>query len=124
LGKERFIVPETLFSLSGPHPNLAEAVSSSIRNIDEDFRMEICENIILNSEYSLIKGLGERLLKELRKILPEEDTKVDVKQSKEANIASWIGASIVGSLSTFQSMWIDKSGYDEIGPPAVHRTCY
>jgi len=35
----------------------------------------------------------------------------------------WVGASIIGSLSTFQSYLILKEEFDECGPQIVHRKC-
>lgn len=33
----------------------------------------------------------------------------------ERKYSAWIGASILGSLSTIQSLWISKEEYDESG---------
>ena len=41
----------------------------------------------------------------------------------ERKYSVWIGGSILGSLSTFQQMWISKAEYDEAGPTIVHRKC-
>ena len=37
--------------------------------------------------------------------------------------ASWVGGSILASLSTFQDSWITKEEYEEAGPSIVHRKC-
>ena len=42
---------------------------------------------------------------------------------RERKYSVWIGGSILGSLSTFQQMWISKAEYDEAGPTIVHRKC-
>jgi actin-related protein len=42
----------------------------------------------------------------------------------ERKYSSWIGGSVVSSLSTFQQMWITKAEYDESGPAIVHRKCF
>jgi hypothetical protein len=36
----------------------------------------------------------------------------------------WIGGSIMSSLSTFQTMWITKSEYQDTGAAIVHRKCF
>ena len=36
----------------------------------------------------------------------------------------WLGGSILASLSTFQTMWINKQEYDESGPSIIHRKCF
>jgi actin-related protein len=35
----------------------------------------------------------------------------------------WIGGSILSSLATFQSMWVQKAEYDENGVNIVHQKC-
>ena len=42
----------------------------------------------------------------------------------ERKYSTWIGGSILASLSTFQQMWISKEEYDESGPSIVHRKCW
>jgi actin-related protein len=42
----------------------------------------------------------------------------------ERKFSGWIGGSILGSLSTFQSMWINKSDYEESGARIIHRKCF
>jgi len=42
----------------------------------------------------------------------------------ERKYSVWIGGSILGSLATFQQMWVLKQEYDESGPSIVHRKCF
>jgi hypothetical protein len=44
--------------------------------------------------------------------------------SPERKYSTWIGGSILGSLSTFQQSWISKEEYDESGPSIVNRKCF
>ena len=37
---------------------------------------------------------------------------------------SWIGGSILTSLSNFENLWVTKNDYKEIGPGIVHRKCF
>lgn len=37
--------------------------------------------------------------------------------------STWVGGSILASLSTFQTKWISKQEYEETGPSIVHRKC-
>ena len=71
----------------------------------------------------LILGLCDRLNKELSALAPS-GTKVKVIAAPERKYSVWIGGSILGSLSTFQQMWISKQEYDECGPSIVHRKCF
>ncbi|KAJ5240466.1 actin-1 [Penicillium citrinum] len=42
----------------------------------------------------------------------------------EQKYSTWIGGSMLASLSTFQDRWVTKEAYDESGPSIVHRTCF
>ena len=37
---------------------------------------------------------------------------------------SWIGGSILTSLSNFENLWVTKNDYKEIGASIVHRKCF
>ena len=37
---------------------------------------------------------------------------------------SWIGGSILTSLSNFENLWVTKSDYKEVGTGIVHRKCF
>lgn len=39
----------------------------------------------------------------------------------ERKFGAWIGGSILGSLSTFQSLWMTRKEYDELGSAAIER---
>eukprot|EP01083_Nonionella_stella_P314195 1130937_1 len=41
----------------------------------------------------------------------------------ERKYSSWIGGSILTSLSTFEEMWITGAEYDEFGPSIVNKKC-
>merc|ERR1712096_508655 len=67
-------------------------------------------------------GIADRLTKEIQTLAPST-MKVKVIAPPERKYSSWIGGSILASLSTFQQMWITKTEYDESGPSIVHRKC-
>jgi actin-related protein len=52
------------------------------------------------------------------------DNSAKIFAPSERKFSGWIGGSILGSLSTFQSMWINKSDYEESGARIVHRKCF
>ena len=68
-------------------------------------------------------GFAARLTKELTALAPSA-TEVAVIAPQERLHSSFIGGSILASLSTFQSMWISKGEYDKLGPYIVHRKCF
>jgi actin-related protein len=48
---------------------------------------------------------------------------VKIIASPERKFATWIGGSIVASLSSFQNMWVTKQDYEECGPSIVRQMC-
>ena len=89
-----------------------------------DVRKDLCNNIILGGGTSMFNGLAERLTKEVKAIVPDFlKEEVHVIASPERKFATWIGGSILSSISTFESKWITKTEYEESGPAIVHRKC-
>lgn len=70
-----------------------------------------------------ISGIGDRMKKEMEAVCPSS-MKVKVVAAPERKYSVWIGGSILGSLSTFQQMWVSKQEYDECGPGIIHRKCF
>ena len=71
----------------------------------------------------MLSGLSERIQKEVSdRCRPSMKVKVIAQPDREFMV--WIGGSVIASLSTFQSMWITKADYDEVGPNIVHRKCF
>ena len=68
------------------------------------------------------KGIVKRLEKEL-KLLSPDSMKIKIVAPPERKYSSWIGGSVLSSLSTFDEMWISKNEYDENGASIVHRKC-
>jgi actin beta/gamma 1 len=126
IGNERFRAPEALFcpsflgkECSGVHDILFQA----IMKCDVDIRKDLYANVVVAGGCSMFPGLPERLEKELVSLAPST-MRVKVIAPPERKYSSWIGGSILGSLSTFQQMWISKAEYDESGPSIVHRKCF
>ncbi len=68
-------------------------------------------------------GLAERLSKNIADI-QSGDIKVKVVCPPERKYSVWIGGSVLSSLTTFTTMWISKTEYDENGPNIVQRKCF
>lgn len=121
LGEEVFKVPEEIFSSNdGVHTLLYD----SIMMCDVDIRKELCNNIIIAGGNTLFKNFETRLQQELSKFdVLGKDMRV-IKAKKERQYTAWIGGSILGSLSTFVSMWISREEYNASGPSIVLRKCF
>ncbi len=90
---------------------------------DVDIRKGLYENIVLSSSTTMFPGFADRMKKEITSLAPSSlNVKIDAPPERE--YSAWIGGSILGSMATFQSMWISKQEYDESGPSIVHRKCF
>lgn len=123
LGPELFRAPEVLFrpNLVGlEYPGLSDLLSLSIAKSDLDLRTSLLSNILLAGGTTTTRGLGARLLTEVRKNTAP-DVKVRIWAPNDRTHLTWVGGSILGSLSTFRSLWITKDTWEEEGPNAIHR---
>ena len=126
LGSERFRCPEVLFqpSLVGKEASgIHYTTFQSIMKCDMDIRRDLYTNIVLSGGTTMFPGMAERMTKELT-ILAPPTVRIKVVAPLERKYSVWIGGSILGSLDTFQQMWISKDEYDESGPNIVHRKCF
>merc|ERR1719378_1801795 len=126
VGSERFRVPEVLFkpSLIGKEAEgIHKTLYDSIMKCDVDIRKDLYENVVLSGGTTMFEGLADRLTKELEAQAPSSMT-IKVSAPPERRYSVFIGGSILSSLSTFETMWISKSEYDESGPTVVHRKCF
>jgi len=126
IASERFRCPEVLFKPSvigldgcGIHQNAFNAIMKCKVNIWND----LYANIVIAGPGTRFPGIAERLEKEIRSLAPPT-MKIKVVAPPERKYSTWIGGSILSSLSTFQAMWISKAEYDEAGPSIVHRKCF
>ncbi|KAH0476702.1 MAG: uncharacterized protein KVP18_003794 [Porospora cf. gigantea A] len=125
IGKERFVCPEALFRpafLGVEAKGLHILTFNSIMKCDMDIRRSLYGNIVLSGGTTMYEGIGERMTKEVSSLAPSSMS-VRIVAPPERKFSVWIGGSIVASLSTFASMWITHSEYQEAGPSVVHRKC-
>jgi len=93
---------------------------NSIRKSDLDLRKTLYQNIVLSGGSTLFRGLGDRLLSELRRPSPK-DTKIRISAPQERLYATWIGGSILASLDNFKRIWVTKKEWESEGARALHR---
>jgi len=126
IGNERFRCPEVLFdpSMIGMDSSgIHEFTYNSIMKCDVDIRKDLYGNIVLSGGSTMFPGIADRMNKEITALAPSS-MRIKVVAPPERKYSVWIGGSILASLSTFHSMWIAKSEYDEYGPSIVHRKCF
>ena len=104
---------------------IQQACCDSIQKCDDDIRKDLYNTIVLSGGTSMFNGLVERFEKEIKHLAPfSMEEEVRVIASPERKFYSWIGGSILSSISTFESMWITKLEYEEDGATIVHRKCF
>ncbi|KAI3506418.1 hypothetical protein L1887_28776 [Cichorium endivia] len=110
IAAERFRCPEVLFepSLIGMEAaGIHEMIYKSIMKCDLGVRKDLYGNIVLSGGSTMFPGIADRMSKEITALAPSS-MKINVVAPPERKYSVWIGGSILGSLSTFQQMWISK----------------
>ena len=129
IGAQQFICPEALFQpskIGKDCQGIQDMLFQSIMSSDVDIRPELFKNIVLSGGSTLFKGLDIRLKNEIAPMAPQSIPKDDIRivASAERKFATWIGGSILSSLSTFQAMWMNKAEFDEYGSDISYRKCF
>lgn len=118
VGNERFRCPEPLFepSLLGvEQAGVHQLLYDAIVKCDPTVRAELYDNIVLAGGSTMFDGIAQRLTQELAVLAPPA-TKIKVVAPPERKTSTWLGGSILSSLSTFEGMWVTRAEYDESGP--------
>jgi centractin len=63
-----------------------------------DLRKSLFQNIVLSGGATLTKGFGDRLLQEIKKAA-FKDVKIKIYAPPERRYSTWLGGSILASLS-------------------------
>ncbi len=72
----------------------------------------------------MFSGFTSRLETEVNHLVNESENpslKFQFSEKPYRRYMSWIGASILASLSSFESKWITKTEYMEYGPQIMHK---
>ena len=128
VGNERFIATEVLFNpdrFGLEFDRIDDMVVNAIGKCDIDIRKYMIENIVLSGGNTMFEGFRERLTNEINAKHSSKyvEFNVKVKDNSERKLSTWIGASILTGLSSFQQMWVSKAEYEESGAAIVHRKC-
>jgi centractin len=122
LGAERYRAPEILFdpdSIGDESSGIPQLLHESIMRCDLDLRKTLYSTIVLSGGSTLFHGFGDRLLNEMKRLAPK-DTKIRIYAPPERKISTWIGGSILASLSAFKKIWVTAEEYQE-DPNIIYR---
>ena len=111
--------PEIMFNpglLGREESGIHDMLVTSIMKADIDLRRNLFSQIVLSGGNTLFPGFGERLLYEVRRHpLSPRDAKIRIAAPPERLYSTWMGGSILASLSTFKNVWTSKDEYLENG---------
>ncbi|CDJ65320.1 actin-like family protein ARP4a, putative [Eimeria necatrix] len=112
----------------GGFPGLPDAVRQVAEAVETDGNRDILSALILTGGCSCIPGMVERVNRELVEdpaICGGQKVRLlAVPGSSERRYSTWVGGSILSSLSSFQAAWCSREEYEEHGPAVVQRKCY
>jgi len=127
LGSECFTCPEALFKPYSTPVNLTYGIHEMVNRAilrcsqqSEQLQKTLFSNIILSGSGTMMRGLSERMQKEMEGLAPAGVT-VKVIAPPERRSSAWIGGSIVGSLSLYKKLATTSNEYKEYGPSAISR---
>ena len=106
-----------------------QIVLDSIAMCDADLRGDLRQTVLLAGGATMIKGYS-RIQEELQSNCIEKLSVIPDPQLRERGynthrkIASWIGGSILASLSTFRDLQISKQEWEEHHEAILHRKCF
>lgn len=132
IGPQIFSIPEIIFNPrllrdqeeAAQYKGVQEMIHDSINACDVDIRKELFQGILLSGGNTIFYGYVGRLNKELSVLCPSQKVKVLVSNhTVERKFGPWIGGSILGSLGSFNKMWVSKAEYEESGSVVVEQKC-
>ncbi|VEN35717.1 unnamed protein product [Callosobruchus maculatus] len=123
LNNERFVVPEILF-----HPSdigmksmgIAEAVVKSILCCPKQYQEDLSKNIVVIGGNCNFKGFKERMMAELRSLLPHL-WDVKLYQPEDPITYSWDGGKSLLKMTDFKSCLVTKEEYEELGSMIIQQ---
>ncbi|KAL7477795.1 hypothetical protein ACHAW6_003594 [Cyclotella cf. meneghiniana] len=124
----------------------AQMVCDAAFRCDRDQQGALLGNVVVCGGGACLPGIGgaaplpagglaqlnedafpDRLREEIEAIVHRHTmgwrVKVTSPNISERAVCSWLGGSILGSLGTFQDMWVSKRDYEEFGAAIVNRKC-
>jgi len=126
IGNEKFRATECLFQpgLAGvEHVGVSKMLYDSVYACDVDIRRDLFGSVVMSGGSTLFPNIGDRFSKDLGELAPPS-VNINIISPEERKYSVWIGGSILGSLSSFDNMWITSQEFNESGPSIVHRKCF
>ena len=122
IGEERRLAPEILFNpliREYEYPGIQEILAESINKTNVDLKLQLYGSILLSGGNTNIKGMKERIYKEIKKLAPKK-AKIRLHAPSNPENCCWIGGNIISSLEISKEMWISVKEYMEKGENILH----
>jgi actin-related protein len=103
-------------------PSLPHLLYTAVQNSALDIQPSLLANIVISGGNTMWRGLEQRLLREITVLRGKGGQHISAIEARK--YGSWIGGSVLSSLSTFQQLWVSRAEYDEYGPTVVHTKCF
>ncbi|XP_065052377.1 POTE ankyrin domain family member J-like [Rhopilema esculentum] len=126
IDSERYESPETLYNpdlLGLEQSPLHEMMIDSIASAEQDLKTTLMKNTVITGGTTRLPGFTERLEKELSAV-GDHTCHFSLKKANNPVTATWTGASVISSLSTFSQQCVTTDQYAEIGSQVVHLKCF
>ena len=120
---EQYEAPELLFNTSmigRDKDGLQHLITRTLEKCEVDNRKVLASNLILAGGTTMFKGFSDRLIAEYEKI-SNTGLRLGIVEKPYRRYSSWIGASILASLTSFQPKWITLQEYQEHGVSILHK---
>jgi actin-related protein len=128
VGSERFRSSELLFkpALNGfEFKGIHHILFEQLMKCDRAEQSALFENIVVAGGTTMLTGFPERIQKEITRLAPWRlKRRVNVVAEPDRKDSTWIGGSILSSVSAFPSMLITREEYHENGAEIVLQKCF
>ena len=111
--------PTSALSCGDRFDGLSSVLLESVRLSDTALHQELLGNIVLGGGNSLITGFDDRLQKEVASRVPGSVV-VRTMSFPCRKYSTWLGGSVLGTVSTLPCLWTSKAEYEEEGANIVH----
>ena len=122
LNMEQIKTPEVIFNpnlINKDCVGIGELIYKSYFTIDTEIKKNLFKNILLIGGNTLFPNIAERICKNIRSMGGNSiDFKINA--PAERKYSSWIGGSILSCLTPFETMWVSKKEYEEVGPDIIN----
>ena len=108
-------------NFDGVHVATVDGIVKCDRNVHD----LLFDYVLLAGGATCIKGLEERLYKEMLLLAPPtKKIRIISPKIPKRKISAWTGGSVLTALSSFSQSYVHKWEYNEVGPAIIHRKCF